>query len=226
MDGLLLNTEAVYTKVTNEILKEFGVDREFTWDVKLRVQGLTGDKSAEVLIEEYNLPTTPDEIRRRNIQKQASEWPRSQFLPGALELLEELHGRGVPMALGTSSNNTNFASKTQHLQHGFALFDGHVVTGDDPRLPPGRGKPHPDIWAACLASLNDKHGTNIEPHECLVFEDGIPGVEAGKALGAHVIWIPDPNALKVLQGRERHIIGNRGSIYGSITEFVPEHFGL
>jgi pseudouridine-5'-monophosphatase len=100
------------------------------------------------------------------------------------------------------------------------------TTGDDPRLPPGRGKPHPDIWAACLASLNDKHGTNIEPHECLVFEDGIPGVEAGKALGAHVIWIPDPNALKVLQGRERHIIGNRGSIYGSITEFVPEHFGL
>lgn len=226
MDGLLLNTEAVYTKVTNEILKEFGVDREFTWDVKMRVQGLTGDKSAEVLIEEYNLPTTPDDIRHRNIKKQASEWPKSQFLPGALDLLKELHGRGVPMALGTSSNNTNFVSKTQHLQHGFALFDGHVVTGDDPRVPPGRGKPHPDIWAACLASLNDKHDTNIEPHECLVFEDGIPGVEAGKALGAHVIWIPDPNALKVLQGRERHIIGNGGSILGSIAEFVPEHFGL
>lgn len=48
----------------------------------------------------------------------------------------------------------------------------------------------------------------------------------GVTLGAHVIWIPDPNALKVLQGRERHIIGNGGSILGSIAEFVPEHFGL
>lgn len=39
---------------------------------------------------------------------------------------------------------------------GFDLFDGNIVTGDDERIPKGRGKPSPDIWLVALQQLNSR----------------------------------------------------------------------
>jgi pseudouridine-5'-monophosphatase len=38
MDGLLINTEDIYTEVTNELLAEHGKG-ELTWEVKIQLQG-------------------------------------------------------------------------------------------------------------------------------------------------------------------------------------------
>lgn len=226
MDGLLLDTESKYTKVTNEILADFNVGRELTWDVKIKLQGRPGAEASAIIVEEYGLPITPEELREIGFVKQEKEWPQSQFLPGALELLNYLYDSGVPIALGTSSYKLNFERKTGHLKHGFNVFQHHIVTGDDPRIPPGRGKPHPDIWASCLASLNDGREDKIKPEECIVFEDGIPGVEAGKSFNSHVVWVPDINAINVLEGREHEIIGSNGVILKSLLDFKPEKYGL
>lgn len=226
MDGLLLDTESKYTKVTNDVLADFKVGRTLTWDVKIKLQGRPGPEASAILIKEYNLPVTPEELMEICFKKQEEEWPQSKFLPGALELINYLHSKKIPIALGTSSHSLNFKKKTDHLQEGFKLFDGHIVTGDDSRIPPGRGKPHPDIWAACLASINNDRQDKILPHECIVFEDGLPGVEAGKAFGAHLVWIPDENALKVLEGKENEIIGTNGVILKSLLDFKVKDYGL
>lgn len=172
------------------------------------------------------MPFTPEELFARNIGKQETKWSKCAFLPGALELLKYLDDNKIPFALATSSNTINFKRKTAHLQHGFQLFRHHVVTGDDPRVPKGRGKPHPDIWLAALKSLNEEQEIEIEPEECLVFEDALPGIIAGKAAGAHVIWIPDERALKVLNGEEHEHISDRGVILKSLEEFDPKNYGL
>lgn len=158
----------------------------------------------------------------------ANKWSKAQFLPGALELLQYLTENEVPIALATSSNKINFERKTAHLQHGFKLFGEHIVTGDDERIPKGRGKPFPDIWLTALKSLNAVSGEeeDIEPHECLVFEDALPGITAGKAAGAYVIWVPDERALKVMNGEEIEHIGDKGVILKSLTEFNPKDYGL
>lgn len=226
MDGLLLDTESKYTKVTNEILSDFNVGRELTWDVKIKLQGRPGAEASAIIVEEYGLPITPEELRDIGFEKQAKEWPQSKFLPGALELLHYLYENGVPIALGTSSNKLNFDRKTGHLKHGFNVFEKHIVTGDDARIPPGRGKPHPDIWAACLGSLNEGREDKIKPEECIVFEDGIPGVQAGRSFNSHVVWIPDINAIKVLDGKEHEIIGPNGKILQSLEEFDPKEHGF
>lgn len=229
MDGLLLDTESKYTKVTNEILSDFNTGKELTWDIKVQLQGRTGDQSAAILIKEYNLPVTPDELRAISIKKQEKEWPQSKFLPGALELLKYLKSNGVPIALCTSSNKLNYERKTDHLQKGgFELFNGHIVTGDDKRIPPGRGKPCPDIWQVGLSSINSERSEDvkIKPEECLVFEDGIPGVEAGRSFGAFVVWVPDANAIKVLHGKENEIVGENGVILKSLDDFKPQDYGF
>lgn len=43
-DGLLLDTERVYTEVTQQILDKHANGVKFTWDVKSKLMGRTGDE--------------------------------------------------------------------------------------------------------------------------------------------------------------------------------------
>lgn len=82
--------------------------------------------------------------------------------------------------------------------------------GDDTRIQPGRGKPAPDIYLLALKTINDslsKSGHQvIKPGECLVFEDSVPGVEAGRRAGMQVVWCPHPELLIEYKGREKEVL--------------------
>lgn len=85
------------------------------------------------------------------------------------------------------------------------------MLGDDPRIPPGRGKPAPDIYLVALETVNEKiraegKEREIRPDECLVFEDSVPGVEAGRRAGMQVVWCPHPELLAEYKGREREVL--------------------
>lgn len=228
MDGLLLNTEDIYTIVISDVLSRYGKG-PLTWDVKINLQGLTGDAAAVKIIETYDLPISPQEWININIETQKDFWPTCQFLPGAKELLLYLSENKIPFALATSSNTVNYQRKTGHLKDIFDLFGKHIITGDDPRVPKGRGKPCPDIYLAALKSLNDDLPEGIEPikpEECLVFEDGLPGVKSGQNANAHVIWIPHPEGRALFNGKENELIGANGVVLNSMCEFDPVAYGL
>ena len=219
MAGFLLNTEDMYTEAANEILDDFNTGKSLTWDVKIQLQGRPAPEAAKIVIEHFNLPITPQEYMALNYSKLDAKWADAQFLPGALELLQQLKASGIPIALGTSSHLLAFKRKTSHLEQ-FEVFGSHIVTGDDTRIPSGRGKPHPDIWRVCLESLNQDRDEEIKPQECIVFEDGIPGVNAGKAFESFVVWVPDKMALKLLEGGEKDVLGDHeGVILSSLVEF-------
>lgn len=229
MDGTLINSEDIYTECTSELLQEFGKG-PLTWDVKMQLQGRPGPDAAQTIVETYDLPLQAEEFMALAMQKQESKWSQTKFLPGALELLKYLRNRSIPIALGTSTNTLNYQRKTAHLLDGFDLFGQHVVRGDDPRIPKGRGKPNPDIWYHCLASLNEerlkKGEDQISIEECLIFEDGIAGVQSAAAAKATVIWIPDHNLIKLLNGKEKDIIGNSGEIINNFYDFDKAKYAL
>jgi pseudouridine-5'-monophosphatase len=96
------------------------------------------------------------------------------------------------------------------LQPLFSLFpDERLVKGDDHRIAAGRGKPAPDIYHLALEMIN-KSLPNGEPkikeEECLVFEDSVPGIEAGRRAGMRVIWVPHLGLLEEYKGREREVL--------------------
>lgn len=227
MDGLLINSEEIYTRVTNQILKEHGKG-ELPWDVKIHLQGRPGPEASRYFLDWAQLPYTPEEYYKLTSEKQRHLWKETKFMPGALELLQYLDKHNVPFALATSSHHDNYVLKTNHLRDGFDLFGKHIVVGDDERIPKGRGKPHPDIWQVALASLNDDRPADdqIKPEECLVFEDGMPGVISGKAAGARVVWVPDQRTLKVL-GEEKvaELIGDH-EILESLADLDKSKYGL
>lgn len=127
---------------------------------------------------------------------QDERWPSVRPLPGALKLVRHLHAHGVPIALATGSQRRNFQLKSSHLGELFDCFEGKVVCADDGLFPRGRGKPHPDIFlvaAQRFLGLDVGTGEAGEGHvseeqrsvraKGLVFEDGIPGLQAGKRAG-------------------------------------------
>lgn len=228
MDGTLLNTEDIYTEASSEVLARYGKG-PLTWDVKLDLQGRPGPEATKIVVKHYQLPVTPEDFMEETFKVQEKKWHRSGYLPGALELLQYLKEQNVPIALGTSSNKVNYTRKTAHLP-GFDLFEEHIVTGDDTRIPPGRGKPNPDIWLVCLESINARRLADgleiIDIEECLIFEDGIPGVISGVNARGTVVWIPHPEARELLVGREEGIIGSSGEIIESLRHFDKSKYGL
>ena len=58
-----------------------------------------------------------------------------------------------------------------------------IVAGDHPAVQ--HGKPAPDIYIEASRQLK------VKPSECIVFEDALSGVRAGKAAGCYVVAVPD-----------------------------------
>lgn len=232
MDGTLINSEDVYTETISEVLARYNVG-PLTWDLKINLQGRPGVVSAQLTLEHYGISNliTAEEFFQETIKLQEKKFPNCSFLPGVQRLLQQLSSKNVPLAVATSSIYKGYELKTSHLQeNGFDLFDV-VITGDHVEIPKGRGKPYPDIYLLTLKKLNEKLGIQgtekeIKPEECLVFEDGIPGVLSGANAGSYVIWIADKRALKVLNGKEDEIIDSKGEIIDSFETFDISKFGI
>ena len=219
MDGLLLDTEDKYTQCVNTILERYGKG-PLPWSIKAQLQGRPFPQSQAIFHKWAQLPIAEEEYALEVARLQAELFPSSQPLPGVVELLSNLNSatvRGkdekVHLALATSSHAKNFKLKSDHLGNLFSVFtDERRVLGDDPRIPKGQGKPAPDIYLLALRMVNSTlpaGETPITPEECLVFEDSVPGVEAGRRAGMQVVWCPHPELRKEFAGREKEVLAGR-----------------
>jgi pseudouridine-5'-monophosphatase len=215
MDGLLLDSEDLYTICTNEILAEYNRP-PLPWSIKAQLQGRPGPAASAIFHAWAQLPCTAAEFQEKNSALQRIHFPSTAPLPGVEELLKKLGAAQdagkTELALATSSHRANFELKTGHLQELFTPFrPENRVLGDDERIPKGRGKPAPDIYLLALETINARRrkmgeGKDIKPEECLVFEDSVPGVEAGRRAGMQVVWCPHPGLLKEYAGREEQVL--------------------
>ncbi|KAK9468104.1 HAD-like domain-containing protein [Lipomyces arxii] len=230
MDGLLIDSERIYTEVTNELLAEHNKP-SLPWSIKADLQGRPGTEASARFLKWSELPYTPEEFYAKTTDRQTTRWKYTRPMPGAEKLLRHLVDQQVPIALATSSHRGNYLLKTAHLTEVFSLFDDkHKVLGDDPRIPKGRGKPQPDIWQIALQCLNDTLSLSgvepVKPEECLVFEDGIPGVIGAKRAGCQVVWVPDPNILNEFSVTKDEIVGEWGEIILSLEDLDLAKYGL
>ncbi|KAJ9602724.1 hypothetical protein H2200_012918 [Cladophialophora chaetospira] len=232
MDGLLIDSEDAYTLVTNTILRENGRP-DLPWSIKAQLQGRPGPAAGKIFHQWAKLPMTREEFLTRQSELQADMFRHCKPLAGVEALLGRLKsahtkcsgsGRFSPdraskkvrLAVATSSHGKNYDIKTAGMKDLFSTFPPpHIIVGDDHRIPKGRGKPLPDIYLLALQSVNETLTTDgegerpIEPEECLVFEDSVPGVEAARRAGMRVVWVPHPGLLEVYKGREEEVLAGR-----------------
>jgi len=182
MDGLILDTERLYTVAQERLLAEIGLT--FTKEVKALMMGRKKEEAVAVMAQYYGVCDTLDQqdfIKRREDILDAL-FPECELLPGAERLLRHLSQHGVPMALATSSNRRHYNMKTSRHVELFSLFKV-VLTGDDVL----RGKPHPDIFLKALEML----APGAEPSSAIVFEDSPLGVQAAKRAGMTAVQVAD-----------------------------------
>ncbi|GAA5883743.1 hypothetical protein JCM16303_002347 [Sporobolomyces ruberrimus] len=218
MDGLMIDSERMYTKVSNDVLRPYG--KEITWDIKSQLMGRPAHDAARILIQLTGVPLTVEEVLSQSSEGLAQAFTEVQPLPGVVKLVKHLEKHKVPMAIATGSMKKNFLIKSAHLSHLFDPFGDKVLCGDDPRLG-GKGKPDPTIFIEGAKMLGIT--TEAERAKVLVFEDGAPGVLAARAAGMEVVWIPDTELVNTL-GDDHGL--NPSHQHESMEHFDPATWGL
>ncbi|RMF24234.1 MAG: HAD family hydrolase [Deltaproteobacteria bacterium] len=180
LDGVLLDTEPLYTRATQEIVSQYGKD--FGWEQKRHMIGRPAIESARFLVEALELPISAEEYLARREQRLRQLFREARPVAGARRFTDEVARLGGRQAVATSSESRLLECKISAHEQWFALFDA-IVAGDDPRL--ARGKPAPDIF---LLAAED---AGVPPSKCLVIEDSPAGVAAARAAGMQVIALPD-----------------------------------
>ncbi|XP_053693249.1 probable pseudouridine-5'-phosphatase isoform X1 [Sabethes cyaneus] len=211
MDGLLLDTEILYTEVTQSVAEPHG--KIYTWDIKQSIMGLQREAAAVAIIEALDLPMTPEEYIEITTKKINEIMPNCNLMPGAARLIHHLHQHNIPIAVATSSSADSYEVKTRKHLELFDLFHHKVTGSSDPEVK--QGKPAPDIFLVAASRFPAKP----TPEECLVFEDAPNGVTAGRAAGMQVVMVPDPH---IDEEQRKHAT----VVLNSLEEFQPELFGL
>ncbi|KAI1297472.1 HAD-like protein [Xylaria venustula] len=218
LDGLLINTEDLYTECANIVLQKYGRPH-LPWSIKAQMMGIPGASNGDTFHNWAKLPISREQFKQEQTEQQRIHFPQCQPLPGAEQLLQDLatarnaSGYPVQIALATSSVRETFNLKMKSSLTGSLINcipTEHRVFGDDARL--NRGKPAPDSYLLALQCINEAlpDGTRkITPEECLVFEDSVLGVEAGRRAGMRAFWVPHPALHEVYVGKEADVLAGR-----------------
>ncbi len=171
LDGVLVDSEPAYAAFWTAVGHEyFPHDADFA--PRLRGQTL------KYIFDTY---FPEDSATQQQIAAQLAAHERGMDYPlteGAAELVDALSGAGVRAAVVTSSDRRKMARLYACHPHFLWLFDCIFTAEDSPS-----SKPAPDCYLCAAAGLG------VEPRNCIVVEDSINGILAGRAAGMHVIGI-------------------------------------
>jgi len=187
LDGTLIDSMGLWRQVDEDFLTQRGI--EVPGDLFDHLpQGNSFINTAQYFKDRFDLSESVEEIMFIWTDMVSRQYAQSvQLKPGAAYLLRRLKGAGIKIGLGTS-NSWRLAELSLTFNKVWDLFD--VVVSGDMHL---RGKPYPDIFLKCAERLA------IGPRHCIVVEDTLTGVQAGKAAGMHVIAIDDPDSFEQLE---------------------------
>lgn len=172
----MINDMDYHTKAWMDILNnELGAS--LTWEeTKKEMYG----KNQEVLVRVFGpdrfTATEMDEISiEKERRYQQAYLPHLSLLPGLHELLERAWQKGIPMAIGSAAIpfNINFVLDNLNIGHYFKT----IVSADDVTF----SKPDPETYFKVAIGLQ------VNPTNCLVFEDVPKGAEAAFNAGMECV---------------------------------------
>ena len=179
MDGLLIDSE----HIAQQCCIQAGYDLGYPIDQTLarRFLGVTHDGCVQILQDAF------PGIDAESLFRHSRELLKAQFeksltaKPGALALLIYLKDAHVPFAL-TSSSSRERTENCLRLTGLLNFFPESIrITGEKAI----HSKPAPDLFLQAAAGLN------VPSANCLVLEDSVNGITAGRAAGCVVCMVPD-----------------------------------
>lgn len=181
LDGSLVDSMWMWHAIDIEYLGRFGI--AMPKNLQEEIGGKSFSETAVYFKERFNLSDTLQQIKddwnRMAWDKYTHEVPVKD---GVMELLEYCKAHDIRMGIATSNSRElvdNIVSVHQLDQYISCIVTGCEVA---------KGKPAPDVYFAVAEKLG------VKPEECLVFEDIVEGIMAGKSAGMKVCAVYDKNS--------------------------------
>jgi HAD superfamily hydrolase (TIGR01509 family) len=179
MDGLVLDTEKLYTRFWTEACHFYGFP--MTREQALRMRAANSRLGQANLHEFFGPAADYAMIRAKRIELMDAYVAEHGIAPkpGIYELMDYLQRRGIPAAI-TSSSPRAWIRRHLESQNLFHRFD-EICSGHEVPC----GKPAPDIY------LRGAEVLGLKPEECLALEDAPTGIESAYRAGCATVMIPD-----------------------------------
>ncbi|MFN8239207.1 MAG: HAD-IA family hydrolase [Bacteroidales bacterium] len=177
MDGVLIDSEEYICKAAIAMFREKGIIvqpadfKPFVGTGENRYIGGVAEKYApglDIITAKKRTYELYDMLVTGNIKA----------LPGAVDLVRWCRSAGLKTAVATSADRIKMDINLREMGLGADAFDA-TVNGDEVE----HKKPAPDIFIRAAEKIG------IPASECLVIEDAINGIKAGKAAGCKVLAV-------------------------------------
>lgn len=190
LDGSLVDSMWIWKDIDIEYLGKFGIN--LPEGLQHEIEGMSFSETAVYFKKRFQIP---DEIEVMKAEWNRMAWDKyTHEVPlkeGAKEFLDYCRAKGIKLGIATS----NSRELVENVIHVLGLDDYFtcIVTGCDVE----RGKPAPDVY------LEAARRCKIMPERCLVFEDIVPGILAGKAAGMKVCAVEDAYSAEQINDKKR-----------------------
>jgi beta-phosphoglucomutase len=185
LDGVIVDTAVYHFQAWRRLANELGFD--FTEHQNEQLKGISRMESLELILGWGKVSLTEKEkldwaTRKNNWYLDlVKEMTPKEVLPGVKDFLNLLRDNNIKIALGSASKNSKLIlERIEMLSYFDVIIDGNNIT---------KGKPDPQVF------LMGAEATNCKPEDCVVFEDAVAGVQAGKAGGMRVVGVGSPEIL-------------------------------
>lgn len=190
LDGTLVDSMWMWRSIDIEYLARFGIS--LPEDLQKCVEGMSFSETALYFKERFALKDHPDQIKsewnKMAWDKYMNEVPLKE---GVLEFLIYLKEHNIPAGIATSNSKQLVELIIQKL--GILEYFASIRTSCEV----AKGKPSPDIYLLVATDLG------VKPEHCLVFEDIVTGIMAGKNANMKVCAVYDPYSDEELEEKRK-----------------------
>jgi len=189
-DGLLLDTESVWTRAEQDLFERRSI--EFTLAHKRELVGTSAEIAGGILEQRLGEPgRAPQLIEELNELVVVELEHGVEAMVGARELLGDLKRRGTPIGL-VSNSPLAFVRRSLEIVGFVDQFDV-VISAHEVAAP----KPAPDPYLEACRRLGVEPGPSV-----VALEDSPTGVAAARAAGLTVIGVPSLDGIELAEAHE------------------------
>ena len=177
MDGVLVDSEMFICKAAIMMFEELGIHAASA-DFQPYV-GMGENKYLGGVAQKYGLKIDIEKVKERTyIIYEKIVNGHLYPLPGAHEFITRCRNKGLKLALATSADRIKMEVNLNEIRLSKNTFHS-IITGMDIE----KKKPSPEIYLKAAGNLG------LKPADCLVVEDAVSGIKAGKDAGCMCLAI-------------------------------------
>jgi len=203
VDGTLVDSEELGTRVLLEMAAELGLQRPLK-ETNLLFRGWKLDDCVAQIRAWLGRPLPEDFVAQVRVRTAETFRRELRAIPGALDLVRTLKGRGIPVCVGSSGPREKI-ELSLGLTGLLPYFEGRIFSGYELQT----WKPAPDLFLHAARALS------ADPADCVVVEDSLVGVQAGLAAGMRV-FVFQPEEVDASIPSQAKLIRELGELVGAL----------